>query len=82
MPERKTARLDAQVLFNLAFFKPRDPRSDAYKAGILAAIRHQLGETRSVTSPYEIGSAEFDAFQSGAGEGHRIGREAKEGGEQ
>ena len=68
----------AQKLFNQAFNKPRCARSTEYKAGALAALRFYIHcETKlpkEFTAPYEKGSAEADAWFSGAQEGVAIYR--------
>lgn len=61
----------AARLFDDAFAVSRTPRSDAYKAGVLAALRYRLNGVR-IESPYQPGTAEFDAFHAGTAEGHRL----------
>ena len=65
----------ATSLFEAAFHPHRDPRSDAYKAGVLAALRFRLNEAERVHCPYPPGTAEADAFFSGVQEGHALARE-------
>ncbi len=65
----------AQTLFFDAFYPGRPPRSQAYRNGVLAALRFRLGETDRVRCTYQNGSAEQDAFFAGTEEGHRIGRD-------
>jgi len=68
-----------------AFARPRDPRSEAYKAGVLAAVVYRLGRidgaiepgARGEPCPYTPGTAEADAFLAGCDEGHRLAREAR-----
>jgi hypothetical protein len=67
----------ARELFNEAFSVSRDPRSDAYKAGVIAVLRLHVEGVR-VRQPYRLGTAEADAFSSGCGEGHLIFRKSKE----
>ena len=67
---------DAQTLFNRAFPATREPRSEAYKAGVLAAIKFRLGEAEHIDCPYRAGSVWADAFHAGADEGHVIARNA------
>ena len=69
--------MSAQELFAAAFSVSRDPRSDAYKAGVLAVLRLHVEGVR-VRQPYRMGTAEADAFSSGCGEGHLIFRKWKE----
>lgn len=58
-------------LMTLAFNRPRAPRSAAYKAGARALLY-----SRATQSPlarlYAPGTAEFDAFHAGVGEGREI----------
>ena len=53
----------------------RAPRSEAYKAGVLAALRYCLGEAEHVRCPYQPGTAERDAYFSGVQEGHALAHE-------
>lgn len=71
----------AQQLFDEAFDRVRDPRSDAYKAGCLAFLRYRQGEMDRADfyCPFEIGTAESDAWFAGCEEGklrHRMYRDA------
>ncbi len=70
------APITAASLFEAIFHPHRAPRSDAYKAGCLAALRFRLGEVEHVECPYRPGTAEADAFHAGADEGHRRARQA------
>jgi hypothetical protein len=64
----------AEELFEAAFSKPRDPRSDEYKAAVRAALRHHAhGEP--IRCPYAVGTAQADAWFAGLDEGHAIWRE-------
>ena len=67
----------AQEIFEAAFRKPRDPRSDEYKAGVLNILRFRLGELNGKAGhcPYYIGTAQADAYFAGCDEGHRLARE-------
>jgi len=69
----------ATSLFEAAFHPHREPRSEAYRAGVLAALRYRLGEAEHVECPYRPGTAESDAFFSGVDEGHQRAREALDG---
>ena len=64
----------AQQLFSRAFAMVRDPRSPAYKAGVLAALRYRCDGLRA-RCPYPMESAECDAWYAGTDEGHRRWRE-------
>ncbi|SHL11189.1 hypothetical protein SAMN05216428_101110 [Nitrosospira sp. Nsp11] len=54
-----------------AFSPPRGARSQAYKAGVRAALEWWINKKRIVV-PYLIGTAEFDAFFAGRTEGYAI----------
>jgi hypothetical protein len=73
-----SAPTTADEFFEAAFHPYREPRSDAYKAGVLAALRYRLGEAEHVECPYRIGTAEADAFHAGAAEGHALARNRTE----
>jgi len=75
MTTSTTQRPTAQSVFDQAFQFPRQPRSDAYKAGVLAALRFRLEGAR-IICPYANGTAESDAYYAGIDEGHRRAREA------
>jgi hypothetical protein len=49
----------------------RDPRSDEYKAGVRAALEYRIN-CKKISMPYQVGTAQADAFFSGLDEGHRI----------
>ena len=68
----------AEKLFKNAFDKPRDPRSDEYKAGVRAALRFRFAGEK-IPTPYESGTAQSDAYYSGLDEGHSIFREYEAG---
>lgn len=78
MPKMPTAR----EIFDAAFNRPRQPRSDAYRRGVLASLenREQRANSRPGDAPYlvdarcgaAIGSAECDAFYAGVDEGHAL----------
>lgn len=68
-------------LFDEAFNVPRDLRSDAYKAGVLALLRKKemaastgSGLLVSLCCPFPPASAEKDAFYAGVNEGNSIWR--------
>lgn len=63
----------AEELFTKAFNVPREPRSDAYKRGVMAALIYRFAGIKA-QAPYKEGTAELDAFLSGCDEGHRIWR--------
>lgn len=72
--------LTARQLFDLAFHPHREPRSDAYREGCLAALQCRLCETENPPHcPYPAGTPERDAWFAGCAEGHK--RAARAGGE-
>ena len=58
-------------LYRMAFSQKRSPRSDAYKAGVLALLQHKL-DNADLVNPYRPGTAESDAWFAGVDEGHFI----------
>lgn len=60
----------AVALFTEAFSAVRDPRSEEYKAGTLAALMFRCTGAK-IQLPYPVGTAAADAFFAGADEGHR-----------
>jgi len=67
--------MKAEAVMEKIFHPYRLPRSEAYKAGCLAAIRRRL-ESASVACPYAEGTAEADAFFAGVEEGYDFVRHA------
>jgi hypothetical protein len=67
----------ANELFKQAFNCPRDPRSQAYKAGVLAALHFKFDGV-DVVSPYQAGTTESDAFYAGTEEGFQAYRRWQE----
>lgn len=69
----------AQQIFDAAFAKPRDPRSDAYKDGVLRTLKMRLREfdlaPGDTPHRYTLGTAECDAYFAGTDEGHRLASE-------
>ena len=72
-PTRPAMPTTAKALFDAAFAGPRDPRSDAYKAGVLAALRYRIDGDRMI-NPFPPASAESDAWYAGSQEGHALWR--------
>ena len=64
----------AQEIYAEAFAKPRDPRSDAYRWGVFAALRHRLEEIDYLVCPFGVGTAESDAWLAGTEEGALLAR--------
>lgn len=66
-----TEQMSVDEMMADVFGRPRDPRSDAYKAGMRATFDRKKNG-RKVTCPYRIGTAEADAFFSGTDHGALI----------
>jgi hypothetical protein len=73
----------ADDIFKAAFDKPRTPRSEPYRRGVLACLMaHEQHGTDDLHThfalahvpTYPSGSAEFDAFWAGVDEGHALWR--------
>lgn len=63
----------ARILYTEAFENnpTRTPRSDAYKTGVLDALRfRESGNKATVKNPYILGTADADAWFSGINEGY------------
>lgn len=68
----------AKAVYERAFFAAREPRSAAYKAGVLHTLRHRLEGVSFPVQLYPAGSAERDAYFAGADEGRAPAAKAKE----
>lgn len=66
----------ADELFAAAFAVARDPRSNAYKQGVLAALKFRI-EGRRIPKLYDPASAEDDAYYAGVQEGHAVWRKSQ-----
>lgn len=58
-------KFSAMQLFSVAFPESRqrlNPRSDVYRAGLLAHLRYPLAEQDNVQCPYRQGTTEHDAW--------------------
>jgi hypothetical protein len=64
----------ATTLFQKAFNNPRDPRSEAYKAGVMDTLNFKESG-QELKHPFEPGSAESDAWFAGNREGLDLWRE-------
>jgi hypothetical protein len=64
-------------LMSAAFDVVRDPRSEAYKLGARELLNCRVHGLKLVC-PYKLGTAEADAYFSGADEGHAIWRRYQE----
>lgn len=76
---------NAFTIFEVAFNKPRQPRSEAYKLGVKFCLQwHEAKFKLGGSCPYTIderhnypqGSAEFDAYYAGVAEGCDLWKEA------
>lgn len=67
-----TNKLTAQAVFDRAFEPGREPRSDAYKQGVLACLRVRIDGGELVKNPYPAGTAESDAYYAGVAEGRAL----------
>lgn len=67
----------AYEIFDEAFSKPRDPRSDEYRHGVIDILKFRLGEANEAFGKpkYKLGTAQADAYFAGCDEGHRMARE-------
>ena len=67
----------AYEIFDEAFSKPRDPRSDEYRHGVIDILKFRLREANEVFGKhqYKLGTAQADAYFAGCDEGHRLARE-------
>lgn len=63
-------------------FSPgREARSAAYKAGVRDVLLKRLDGVRDIPFPYQIGTAEADAYFYGMDEGLRRAKELTQAGE-
>ncbi len=67
--------MKAIKVFDLAFPPSRMPRSKAYKTGVLDTLLKQLDGIQDLPMPYQLGSAEGDAYLAGVDEGGKLARE-------
>lgn len=69
--------MKAYEIFDEAFSKPRDQRSDEYKHGVIDILKFRLRETNEAFGirQYAIGTAQADAYLAGCDEGHRLASE-------
>jgi len=65
--------LTAQAVFDKAFQLGREPRSEAYKQGVMHCLRVRIdGMERGKKCPYAPGTAEADAYYAGISEGREL----------
>jgi hypothetical protein len=64
-----------EALMQLAFYPGRPARSAAYRAGVRDVLLKHLDGVRDISFPYQMGSAEADAYLSGTDEGMRRANE-------
>ena len=77
-PLKKANSITLDGLMAAAFDRPREPRSDAYKAGVRAKLSHAFDNV-TIAMPYAPGTAEADAFFAGEDEGRAIFARTREG---
>ena len=65
----------ADDLYRDAFAIPRCERSEAYKKGVIDALRFRLKESPALNCPFHPGIAQADAWFSGTDEGNRRARD-------
>ena len=56
-------------IYDATFHTARDPRSEEYKAGVMAALCFRINGQK-IPHPYALGTAQADAFYAGIDEGH------------
>lgn len=66
----------AQAIFDRAFFSGREPRSQAYRRGVLDMLLARLDGAK-LACPFRLGTAEADAYFSGGDEGRLLAAQAK-----
>lgn len=71
------APITVDSLMAAAFDRPREPRSSAYCCGVRTLLAHRIDGTAPAL-PFEIGTAEADAFFAGEDEGRLILARARE----
>ena len=67
----------ATQLYEKAFHKTRDPRSEAYKAGVLDTLNFKESGSE-LKHPFAPGTAESDAWFAGNQEGYNIWRDREQ----
>lgn len=65
-------------LMSEAFAPGRDPRSSEYKQGVRAMLERKINGT-TIPLPYDLGTAQADAYMAGWDEGARIWRVLQDG---
>lgn len=64
--------LTAQAVFDKAFTQGRNPRSDAYKQGVMDCLRTRIEGELPKKCPYILGTADADAYFAGRDEGRAL----------
>lgn len=62
----------AQRVFDLAFWPGRPARSNAYRSGVFDTLLKRLDGVNDLPFPYQMGSAEADAYLAGIEEGLQL----------
>lgn len=65
-------------LMGEAFHVGRDPRSEEYMRGCIAALQFRI-HGATIRRPYQIGTAQADAYFAGIEEGRAIWRREQQG---
>jgi hypothetical protein len=68
----KMTELTAQAVFDLAFKPGREPRSDAYRQGVLHCLQVRVDGLAFAPCPYALGSSDSDAYHAGIAEGRAL----------
>lgn len=75
-PLEKANSITVDGLMAAAFDRPREPRSDAYKAGVRDMLTFRINSLATPCSmavaPYKLGTAKADAYFAGHDEGRHI----------
>ena len=67
-----TEKLTAQAVYDKAFEPGSEPRSDAYKQGVLTCLRVRIDGVELTKNPYPAGTAESDAYFAGVAAGRAL----------
>lgn len=62
-----------EQLMDAAFSPGRDPRSEEYMRGCIAALQYRI-HGATIRHPYQMGTTQADAYFAGIDEGHAIWR--------
>lgn len=76
--ELKAASAVVQALMARRFSRGVTPRSEAYQCGLLHILRQEIDGVALPRRPYEVGTAEADAYWAGGDEGHHLSRKHRD----